>query len=137
MTRHPIMATRLATALRVLVVDDSETDAFLIAQLLHVMGHSVEVATSGRQALQKANSFDPHLILCDIVMPEMNGFEFARCLRRTKLRPKLVVLSGYSEPSDFELAKACGFDEYIVKPIEILHLQELIESLVPHQMVRG
>jgi CheY-like chemotaxis protein len=115
--------------LRVLIVDDRETDSFLLMQLLQVMGHIVDMAQNGREALEKLDHFAPHLIICDIVMPEMNGYELAYQLRGRAQRPKLVALTGYSEPGDREQAKACGFDEYLVKPVEIKTLQQLLSTV--------
>jgi len=118
-----------ASRLRVLIVEDRETDAFLLMQLLQVMGHVVDIAQNGREALEKLDYFAPHLIICDIVMPEMNGYELAFHVRGRMNRPKLVALTGYSEPGDREQAKACGFDEYLVKPVEIKTLQQLLASM--------
>jgi CheY-like chemotaxis protein len=114
--------------LRVLIVDDRETDGFLLMQLLQVMGHIVDQACDGEEALQKVEDFAPHLILCDIVMPVMNGYELAQQLKGRAGRPKLVAITGYSEPGDREQAMACGFDEYLVKPVEIKELQRLLAA---------
>src|SRR5262245_22737741 len=138
MTTYEAMAKESMRSRRVLVVDDSETDAYMISQLLFVMGHLVEVAHNGRDALVKANRFLPDLILCDVCMPEMDGFSFAKCMRqRVHVRPMMVALSGYSEPSDFDEAWASGFDKYLVKPIEIRQLQDLIESLADYECSRN
>jgi CheY-like chemotaxis protein len=118
--------------LRVLIVEDRETDGFLLMQLLQVMGHIVDQASNGEEALRKVDDFAPHLILCDIVMPVMNGYELAQQLKRRDGRPKLIAITGYSEPGDREQAMACGFDEYMVKPVEIKKLQSLLSALSPH-----
>jgi CheY-like chemotaxis protein len=97
-------------------------------QLLQVMGHIVDQASNGEEALRKVDEFAPHLVLCDIVMPVMNGYELAQQLKLRVACPKLIAISGYSEPGDREQAMACGFDEYMVKPVEIKKLQRLLAA---------
>jgi len=113
---------------RVLVVEDSESDAFLISELLQVMGHTVEIARNGRDALRKLLTFSPHLILCDIMMPEMDGYEFASALRDGDSHSAVMVaLTTREEFADGKHAKACGFDDCVLKPISITDLQRLVE----------
>jgi CheY-like chemotaxis protein len=113
---------------RILLVEDSESDAFLVSELLQVMGHTVELARSGKDALRKLLTFTPHLILCDIMMPEMDGLTFARRLRDAEARTAvLVALTGNEELVGCAHAKACGFDDCLAKPVSISDLQRLFE----------
>ena len=114
---------------RVLVVEDSESDAFLVSELLQVMGHMVEIACNGREAMRKLLTFTPHLILCDIMMPEMDGMTFAHRLRDSEGRTSvLVALTGRQEFADGQYAKDCGFDQCLTKPVSITDLQQLFET---------
>jgi len=115
---------------RVLVVEDSESDAFLVSELLQVMGHMVQIARNGSEALRKLLTFTPHLILCDIMMPEMDGLTFARRLRDGEARTSvLVALTGREEFADGQFARDCGFDYCLPKPISITDLQQLFETI--------
>jgi CheY-like chemotaxis protein len=114
---------------RILLVEDSESDAFLVSELLQLMGHMVEIAHNGREALRKLLTFTPHLILCDIMMPEMDGLTFAQRLRDGEGRTAvLVALTERAEFADGEYAKDCGFDYCLAKPISITELQQLLET---------
>ena len=120
------------TNCRILVVDDSEDEVFLLSQLLALMGYTVEQAHGGRDALEKVRLFDPQLILCDIRMPGMSGLEFARKLRETgHASIYLIAISGYAERAIMQQAESCGFDQFLVKPIEITTLQEAIADCLP------
>jgi two-component system CheB/CheR fusion protein len=81
-------------------------------------GHRVHVATDGRAGIAKAREFNPEVILCDIGLPDIDGYEFARTLRADDaLRStRLIALSGYAQPEDRRLASEAGFDDFIPKP---------------------
>jgi CheY-like chemotaxis protein len=116
---------------RVLVVDDSESDAFLLSQVLSVMGHEVVVAHNAEDALRHAERFSPDLVVTDIAMPGVNGFELAMRLR-TRNGSKnilLVALTGYDLEADGDELSAAGFDLLLTKPVEITKLQSLIDLL--------
>lgn len=105
-------------ALRVLVVDDNRDAAESLAMVLRLSGHHAETAFSGTEALQVAPDFDPDLVLLDIGLPEMDGHEVARRLRR--LLPhgvRLVAITGYGTPEDRRRSSESGFDEHLVKPV--------------------
>jgi CheY-like chemotaxis protein len=120
------------TNCRILVVDDSEDDVFLLSQLLALMGHTVEQAHGGWDALGKVNFFDPHLILCDIRMPDMSGLEFAQTIRESgRTNIYLIAISGHLEPAIMRQAESSGFDRFLLKPIEITTLQEAIADSLP------
>jgi len=119
--------------IKVLVVDDNVDAADAIGTLLEMSGHAVTVVNDPQSALSAAESLDPDVILMDIGMPGMTGFEVAQKLREgpRKLRAKIVALTGYGQPSDNELAKAAGFAAYIVKPVDGDQLSALVEDLAP------
>lgn len=119
---------RPAEARRVLVVDDNEEAAETLAAILDMDGHEVAVARNGQQALELAQARRPDVILLDIGLPDMDGYEVARRLRRTEATAGglLVALTGYGQPKDIARAHEAGFDRHFVKPVDIDHLCALI-----------
>jgi PAS domain S-box-containing protein len=102
---------------RVLVVDDNRDAAETLAQLLEMLGHDTEVAYDGPSAIAKARRSAPDVILCDIGLPGMDGYEVARQIRSggpTDVR--LVAVSGYAQPDDVAKAVEAGFDGHVAKP---------------------
>lgn len=121
--RPPATAPR---AQRVLVVDDNSDSADALGQMLQMMGHHPRVVYSGLTALQVAPDVDPDLILLDIGLPEMDGYEVARRLRRV-LRPesRVIALTGYGSEADRRRSREAGFDEHIVKPMTVEILERI------------
>ena len=120
--------TTRPTEKRVLIVDDNEDAANSLAMILSLDGHEVQSAYSGPQALEQVDSFDPDVVLLDIGLPVMDGYEVARRIRE---RPnaneiRLIALTGYSRDSDKERAREAGFDDHVVKPVEIARLRSVI-----------
>jgi signal transduction histidine kinase len=115
---------------RVLVVDDNQDGAETMAALLAFMGAEPRVANDGHQALQMVAEFDPHLVLLDIGLPGMDGYEMARRLRRLPhVHARLVALTGYGAAQDRKRALDAGFDEHLVKPVSADVMQQLLQSL--------
>jgi signal transduction histidine kinase/CheY-like chemotaxis protein len=113
---------------RVLVVDDNEDAAESLAQLLDLEGHATKVAYTARAALDQYDSFKPDVVLLDIGLPEMDGYEVAHRLRqRGDLEGViLVALTGYGQREDRDRAIAAGFDEHLVKPVGFEELQRVL-----------
>ncbi|RIL08189.1 MAG: hypothetical protein DCC71_00100 [Proteobacteria bacterium] len=104
---------------RVLVVDDNRDAAESLAAVVQLLGHEVQLAFDGAQALDVARKTAPHVVLCDLGMPGMNGYDVARALRAehgSALR--LVAVSGYAQPGDRRAAAEAGFDGHLAKPPE-------------------
>jgi PAS domain S-box-containing protein len=103
---------------RVLVLEDNEDAAAILREMLEIDGHVVEVAYTGREGIEKAQAFHPDVVLCDIGLPEMDGYEVARRMRADPAlgRVGLVALSGYAQPEDVEMARESGFDAHLAKP---------------------
>jgi CheY-like chemotaxis protein len=101
-------------------VDDNRDAAEILAAILRHERHSVWLAFSGREAISLADEHKPALVLLDINMPEMTGFDVVRALRDHKRAPKPIILavSGYGQESDKLAAKRVGFDGYLTKPVE-------------------
>jgi signal transduction histidine kinase len=117
-------------ALRILVVDDNQDSACSMTLLLELQGHQVQVAHAGHTALAMASESPPDVILLDIGMPGMNGYEVARQLRaQDKFADTLLIaVTGYGRASDVKQTEAAGFDHHLVKPIDYEKLQSLLAA---------
>lgn len=115
----------------ILVVDDLSDNSFLLQTILESEGYQVEVANSGQSALDKVSSHPPELILLDVMMPEMNGFEVTRQIRSNPHLPFIPILlvTGYSPLMPAEGFDA-GADGFIRKPIDFDHLLHQIKAIL-------
>ena len=120
------------TSRRILIVDDNTDSARSMAVLQARRGHLTRTAFTGPDALTAAAEFLPELVLLDIGLPGMDGFEVARHLRAmAALRGAfLVAMTGYGNPEDLLTAKEAGFDEYLVKPVDLEVLREWLRTRV-------
>ncbi len=118
-------------ARRALVVDDNVDNAESLAMLLRLHGDDVRTAHSGVEALEIGEQFHPQIVLLDIGMPQMNGYETCRALReRAWGRSALVIAqTGWNQTEDRESARQAGFDAHLVKPVEFGALSELLSAL--------
>jgi PAS domain S-box-containing protein len=115
---------------RILIVDDNTDSAITMATLQTRRGHATRTAFTGPDALTAAAEFQPEVVLLDIGLPGMDGFEVARRLRSVPAFQKiqLIAMSGYGRAEDRALAKEAGFDEYLVKPIELEVLRDYLRK---------
>ena len=116
----------------ILIVDDTATEATLMAGVVHKLGHSSEVATDGEACLSLARSKKPSLILLDVVMPKMDGFNTCRKLKKdseTSAIPIVMVTSKDQETDKF-WAQRQGADGYVVKPFAPSELTAAIQKFV-------
>ena len=106
--------------MRVLVVDDNHDAAESLAFLLSLEGHTVVVAYDGVAALSEAAKIQPQIVLLDIGMPGMDGYQVARALRagESTRSMKIIALTGYGQPDDHERACTAGFDDHLTKPVD-------------------
>jgi two-component system, sensor histidine kinase len=113
---------------RVLIVDDNRDAADSISLLLKIHGHDVRTAYGGEDALTLAATYPADVVLLDIGLPGMNGYEVARRLRAAGTSAHLVALTGYGQPEDVKRAREAGFDEHMVKPIDFDRLLETLAA---------
>ena len=113
---------------RVLVVDDNVDATRIQAELLRLLGHEVETAYGGMEALDKARSFHPDIVLLDLGMPDVDGFEVARRLRATPegRNATLVAQTGWSEEAQRRRSREAGFDAHFRKPVDFDTLMEIV-----------
>ena len=123
---------RSGSGWRVLVVDDNVDSADSIAMLLQVSGHEVRVVYSGQDALDMAGKYQPDIVLLDIGLPVMDGYEVARRLRKhPELKEvKLIAVTGYGQESDRLQSQEAGFDYHLVKPVDAQKLQEVMVAVM-------
>jgi PAS domain S-box-containing protein len=116
---------------RILVVDDNRDAADSLAMILRILGGDVRVARDGAEALECLREFEAGVVLLDIGMPGMDGYEVARRIRASgrNPRPAIVALTGWGQEQDRARAREAGFDHHLVKPAEIGALNELLSSL--------
>lgn len=113
----------------ILVVDDNEDAADSLAQSLRLAGHVVEVAYSGLSALARVRSFQPDVVLCDLGLPEISGYDVARLVRRDATRAiRLVAISGYARPDEVSRCIDCGFDAHVAKPAEPADIERMLRA---------
>jgi PAS domain S-box-containing protein len=114
---RPTATTPVAGGRRVLIVDDNRDAADSMAEILEMLGHVAEVAYDGPSAIEKARATSPDVVLCDIGLPGMSGYEVARALRAVAPnRVLLVAITGYAQPEDVKRAVESGFDRHLAKP---------------------
>ena len=123
----PIQVPHKVTGRRVLVVDDNEDAADSLAQALRLAGHEVDVAYNGMCALARVRTRSPDFVLCDLGLPELSGFDFARAIRREHAdRIRLVAISGYARPEDIRRSLEAGFDAHLAKPAQSADIERLL-----------
>jgi len=113
---------------RILVVDDSRDAAESLATLLKLGGHDVLVAHDGLRALELSASERPSVVLLDIGLPGMDGYEVCRRVRQMGDDVLIIAMTGYGQERDRQRSSEAGFDDHTVKPVEIEELSRLIAS---------
>ena len=118
--------------MRILVVDDNEDGAESLALLLELAGHEVRTASSASSALEIAPAFQPEVLLLDIGLPGMDGYELARRLRQSSLSRDaiLIAVTGYGQESDKLRSAQAGFAHHLVKPIDPEALEQLLRAAI-------
>jgi PAS domain S-box-containing protein len=125
-----VAPARVSTRRRILVVDDNRDAAVSLAMMLRLMGNELKTAHDGLEALDVAAAFRPDLILLDIGMPKLNGYDTARKIREQSWGKYilLVALTGWGQDDDRRKSQEAGFDAHMVKPIEQAALAKLLAS---------
>lgn len=116
--------------LRILVADDNEDSAATLAYLLRAWGHTVCQVNDGEAAVAEVQGFDPQLVLLDIGMPKLNGYEACRKMRDMPGggQRTIVAITGWGQPNDRRASTEAGFDRHLVKPLDQAALQSLISA---------
>lgn len=116
---------------RILIVDDLKDSADSLSILLRTVGHEVETAYDGEEAVAVAERLRPHVILLDLGMPKMNGYETCRRIREQAWGREvfIVALTGWGQKDDLRRTEEAGFDSHMVKPAEPAALKKMLASL--------
>jgi signal transduction histidine kinase/ActR/RegA family two-component response regulator len=127
---EPTLEKNPAARRRILVVDDNRATIYMHSTLLTLSGNEIETAQDGVEALEKAEKFQPDVILLDIGLPKMNGYDACRAIRRQPWGRNILIiaLSGYGQDEDLRRSQEAGFDHHLVKPADHATLQKLIEQ---------
>lgn len=126
-------------SLRILVVDDNRDSADCLAMLLDALGHETRTAYEGEEALAAAESFSPEVVLLDIGMPGMSGYEICRRLRQSPRGRDLVIFAqtGWGQDEDRRRTQKAGFDHHLVKPVDPAVLLERLLDVEKGKADRG
>jgi CheY-like chemotaxis protein len=116
---------------RILVVDDSRDSASSMAKVLELLGSEVRTAHDGLEAIQVAEAFRPEVILMDVGMPRLNGYEATRRIRQQPwgLDVRIIALTGWGQEEDRQLSRGAGCDGHLVKPVSLDDLEKLLADL--------
>ena len=122
-----------AQRMRVLLADDDRDGALTLCALLELEGYEVRAVHGGQEALDAAREFRPHVMLLDIGMPKITGYEAARRLRQRYGDdcPVLIAVTGWKQASDKILATLAGFDHHVAKPYDPAALISLLAKIPP------
>jgi signal transduction histidine kinase len=127
-------AAERATPHRILIADDNADSAESMGMLLRLMGNDVRIASDGLEAVEQAAAFQPDIVLMDIGMPRLDGYEAARRIRNQAWSRDtlLVAVTGWGPSDDDEEATAAGFDRHFTKPLDPAELRRLVSGARPH-----
>jgi len=117
---------------RILIADDNPTNVELLEAYLSDLDCEIMVAVDGRDTLEKVASFQPDLILLDIMMPKLSGFEVCKKIREDPATRQVMILmvTALNEPGDIERAVAAGCDDFLSKPVNKLELNKRVENML-------
>ena len=112
------------------MIEDNLDACDMLQVALSLNGHDVRIAHDGSRGLELAAEFDPDVVICDIGLPGMDGYQVARAFRsRQALRDMfLVALSGYAQPDDLQRARDAGFNRHLAKPTSVESLERLLSE---------
>ncbi len=130
---HPDAVPHLA-ARKILVIEDNADAAATLRDFLELSGHEVELAASGTDGVQAARQLHPEVVLCDLGLPGMTGYEVASALRRDPetRSAKLIAVTGYGRDEDRRRSREAGFDLHLTKPVDPAQLKALLQEQEPN-----
>jgi CheY-like chemotaxis protein len=133
-TRPPVDEEGDTTPHRILIADDNADSAESMGMLLRLMGNDVRIANDGLEAVEQAATFHPDIVLMDIGMPRLDGYEAARRIRNQEWSRDtlLVAVTGWGPSDDNAEAAAAGFDRHFTKPLDPAELRRLVSGVRPH-----
>ena len=136
-TDEPVVTT---ASLRILVVDDNQDAAGMLARLLEFSGHETHTVHDGMGAVEAAMKLQPDVILLDIGLPRLNGYDAARMIREQHTHgagPVLIALTGWGQEEDRQRSEEAGFHAHLVKPVDEVALGKLLDDLATRKQEVG
>ncbi len=125
----PVTQTRApASSSRILIIDDNEAAAMGLQKLLQHHKHDVSVVFTGETGVRTVAQLQPEVVLLDIGLPDINGYEVARTLRAAGFKGTIIALTGYGQSGDKEESKQAGFDHHLVKPVSVADILSLLRE---------
>jgi PAS domain S-box-containing protein len=130
----PVASLPRAVAHRILVIDDNVDGATSMQDALVLLGHDVRVAYTGTEGLAVAHDFHPEVVICDIGLPDLDGYGVASTMRKDAELNQclLIALSGYAQPADVARARAAGFDQHLAKPASVKKIADAVAQVHLH-----
>jgi signal transduction histidine kinase/ActR/RegA family two-component response regulator len=122
-------------AKRILLVDDNVDAAISLAEILQLDGHEVRAVHSAKSALETMQSFLPDVVLLDIGLPDMDGYQVAQRIRDAGKLVRIIALTGYGQSADHQDSRAAGFDAHLTKPVKLDVLEQVIAGNVAEESV--
>jgi PAS domain S-box-containing protein len=127
--KSAVVGSRPSVPRRILVADDNQDSAETLAMMLRLMGHDVDTAHDGLEAVTRSAGFRADVIILDIGMPRLNGYQAARRIREQRQdAPMLVALTGWGQEEDRRRSREAGFDSHLVKPVDFTSLAGLLSD---------
>jgi len=129
-SKPPVTQTA-ARRFKILVVDDNHDSALSLAMMLSIMGHDTRTAHDGESAVATAETFLPDVILLDIGLPKLNGYEVAQRIRETSWGTSmyLIAVTGWGQDEDRQRSSEVGLNLHMVKPVEPSALEKVLATL--------
>ena len=127
----PVTTTTAPNRFKILVVDDNYDSALSLAMMLSIMGHDTRTAHDGESALATAEAFLPDVVLLDIGLPKLNGYEVAQRIRGSAWGESmfLIAVTGWGQDEDRQRSSEVGLNVHMVKPVEPAALERLLSEL--------
>jgi len=129
--RLPVTPAAAPRRFRILVVDDNHDSALSMAMMLQIMGHDTRTAHDGESAVSTAETFLPEVVLLDIGLPKLNGYEVAQRIREKNWGQSmyLIAVTGWGQDEDRQRSSEVGLNLHMVKPVEPAALEKLLAAL--------
>jgi CheY-like chemotaxis protein len=124
--------TAAESLLSILIVDDNRDIADSLSELLKMMGHDTRTAYDGQQGVDMAGEYRPDVILLDIGLPKLNGYEACRLIRQQPWGKgvAMIALTGWGQDKDRHRSEEAGFDHHLVKPVDPRSLMQVVAGLI-------
>src|SRR5688500_19680681 len=129
--RLPVTPAAAARRFKILVVDDNHDSALSLAMMLSIMGHDTRTAHDGESAVSTAETFLPDVVLLDIGLPKLNGYEVAQRIREASWGASmyLIAVTGWGQDEDRQRSSEVGLNLHMVKPVEPSALEKVLATL--------